>query len=354
MRLDKLRQRITEHDIDGMLITDPLNRRYLSGFAGTAGWLLVTAERAMLAVDFRYYERAAQDAPDWEQVQVSGRYEDALVDMVADAGVGRLGVEGDHVTVSLLGKVKEKLPEVTLVPLDKVVMPLREVKDAGEIEALRAAVTCADKAYAHLCKVIQPGMTEAQVSWELESHMRQHGASATSFAFIVASGANSAMPHASTGDRVIREGEPIVMDFGAVVDGYCSDITRSCCLGSADDRYREIWQLVLEAQLAAEKQIQPGMTGKEADAIARDIFTEAGFADQFGHGLGHGVGLEIHEAPRLSRLADDATLEPGMVFTVEPGLYLPGWGGVRIEDIVVMRDDGVEVLTQAPKEPVLT
>jgi Xaa-Pro aminopeptidase len=183
--------------------------------------------------------------------------------------------------------------------------------------------------------------------------MRQHGASALSFPSIVGSGPNGAMPHATAGDRVIQEGEAIVIDFGAVVEGYCSDITRTLCLGTTHDRYEEIWHLVLEAQRAAEEQLRPGMSGKEGDAIARDLFAEAGYADQFGHGLGHGVGLAIHEAPRLSRLADDAILEPGMVVTVEPGLYFPDWGGVRIEDIVVVHDDGVEVLTQAPKDPVI-
>jgi Xaa-Pro aminopeptidase len=183
--------------------------------------------------------------------------------------------------------------------------------------------------------------------------MRQHGASATSFSTIVGSGPNGAMPHATTSDRVIGEGEPIVMDFGAVVDGYRSDITRTVCLGRADDRYREIWQLVLKAQLAVEEQLRPGMSGKETDAIARDMFAEAGYGEAFGHGLGHGVGLAIHENPRLSRFLEDVVLEPGMVFTVEPGLYFPGWGGVRIEDIVAMGEDGVEVLTKAPKEMVI-
>lgn len=353
MRQTQLRQRLAEHDLDGMLITDPLNRRYLSGFSGTAGWLLVTPDRAMLAVDFRYYERAANEAPDWEQVRIAGTYEDALVEMAAEAGVRRLGVESDHVTLDLSAKLEAKLPEVTLVPVAKMVLPLRQIKDEAEIETLRAAVACADDAFAHLCRVIRPGMTEAEVGWELESTMRQHGALATSFASIVGSGPNSAMPHATTSDRVLCEGEPIVMDFGALLDGYCSDITRSLCLGRADDRYREVWQLVLDVQLAVEAQLCPGMTGKQADAIARDAFAQAGYPDQFGHGLGHGVGLAIHEAPSLGPRAGEVVLEPGMVFTVEPGLYFPGWGGVRIEDIVVMREAGAEVLTKAEKAPVL-
>jgi Xaa-Pro aminopeptidase len=353
MRLGSLRIKIEDHGVDGVLITDPLNRRYLSGFSGSAGWLLVTADRAMLAVDFRYYERAAKEAPDWEQVHITTTYPAALVEMVGKAGVKRLAVESDHLTVDQYQEIGETLANVTLVPLANLVLPQRTIKDEAEIASIVNAVACADAAFARLCQVIHPGLSEAEVSWELESYMRLHGASATSFPTIVGSGPNGAMPHATASERIIGAGEPIVMDFGAVVDGYCSDITRTLCLGHADKRYLETWQLVLEAQQTVEEQLRAGLTGKQADAIAREIFERAGEAEHFGHGLGHGVGLAIHESPRMSRLADDVLLHPGMVVTVEPGLYYPGWGGVRIEDIVVIRADGIEVLTQAPKEPVL-
>lgn len=353
MRLENLRQKIADHEIDGMLITDPLNRRYLSGFSGTAGWLLVTGELALLAVDFRYYERAAREAPGWAQVHVTRTYPDALVEMVGQAGVERLGFESDHVTVAQSKELKEKLPTLTLVPIDKLVLPLRAFKDEAEIAALSSAIACSDAAFAHLCTIIEPGMTEAQVSWALESHMRQHGASATSFPTIVGSGPNGAMPHATASERVIQAGEPIVIDFGARVDGYCSDITRTISLGHGEPRYHETWQLVLEAQQAVVRSLRPGMNGVEADALARDVFAQAGQAEYFGHGLGHGVGLAIHEHPRMGRLAEEHVLQPGMVVTVEPGLYYPDWGGVRIEDVVVVREDGVEVLTGAAKEPVI-
>jgi Xaa-Pro aminopeptidase len=353
MRLEQLRAKIAEHELDGCLITDPLNRRYLSGFSGTAGWLLITAGRAILIVDFRYFERAAREAPAWEQARVQTTYPDALAEAVAEAGVQRLGFESDHVTVAQLHELETKLPGVTLVPLEKLVLPLRAIKDEGEIAALRAAVACADRAFAHLCQVIRPGMTEIDIAWELESAMRRDGAAATSFATIVGSGPNGAMPHATAGERIVQAGEPIVMDFGALVDGYCSDITRTLCLHQADERYLEIWNLVLQAQRAVEEQIRPGMTGQQADAIARDLFARAGYGENFGHGLGHGVGLAIHETPFMSRLAEDVILKAGMVLTVEPGIYVPGWGGVRIEDMVILREDGAEVLTQAPKQPVL-
>ena len=353
MRLEQLRKRIAARGLDGMLITDPLNRRYLSAFSGSAGWLLVNSAQTLLAVDFRYYERAAREAPAWEQVHVKTTPTDALVEMVARTGVRRLGIESDHLTVAQYEEVRARVPEVTLVPVEKLVLPLRAIKDRGEVQAISAAVACADAAFAHLCRVIRPGMTEAQVAWELESHMRQHGASAISFPTIVGSGPNGAMPHATATDRVVGEGEPVVLDFGAVVDGYCSDITRSFCLGRADDRYRQVWQWVLEAQRTVEERLRPGMNGQEADAVAREVFRQVGQEDRFGHGLGHGVGLAIHEEPRMGRLSGGTVLEPGQVITVEPGLYYPGWGGVRIEDIVVMGEDGVEVLTQAAKEPVI-
>ncbi len=354
MRLEKLRSEMAAQGLDGLLITDPLNRRYLTGFTGSAGLVLVTAGRAMLAVDFRYYEQAAREAPAWEQVRVERRYYETLSEMVADAGIKRLGFEADHVTVAQLEELNERLAEVELCPTKKLVLSMRAIKDEGEVAAIRAAVACADEAFAHLLRVIHPGMREVDVAWELESYMRQHGATATSFPLIVGSGPNGAMPHATTSERVIGTGEPIVIDFGAVVDGYCSDITRTICLGHADGRYLEVWNLVLEAQLRAEEQLRPGMTNKEADALAREALKEAGYEKEFGHGLGHGVGLAIHESPGVSPNAEELVLEPGMVFTVEPGVYLPGWGGVRIEDIVVMREDGVEVLTRAPKDPVLT
>jgi Xaa-Pro aminopeptidase len=337
--------------LDAVLVSDPLDRRYLSGFTGSAGWLLVSAARAVLIVDYRYFERAAREAPAWQQARVSTTAEEALYRAVDEAPIRRLGVQGDHVTVGLYRRLQEGMPEVELVPVDRLVLRQRELKDEGEVETIRAAVRCADAAWDHLCEVIEPGRTERQAAWILERHMREHGASAASFPVIVGSGPNGAMPHATASDRPLREGEPIVIDFGAVVDGYCSDITRTICLGSPDERYEEIWHLVRQVQEEVEAALRPGVSGLEADALARDAFAAAGYGEAFGHGLGHGVGLAIHEDPRLSPRSEEVVLAPGMVFTVEPGLYFPGWGGVRIEDIVVMGEEGVEVVTGAKKEP---
>ena len=353
MRIEKLRAEIADRDLDGMLVTDPLNRRYISGFTGSAGALLVTADRAMIAIDFRYFQRADREAPAWEQVRVTTTGKEAIARMVGEAGVRRLGVESDHMTLAQHAEMQETLDGVELMPVKGLFQSMRAIKDPTEVAAIRRAVDCADAAFAHLCTVIRPGMTECEVAWELESHMRTHGATATSFPLIVGSGPNGALPHAGYSDRPIQTGEPIVLDFGALIDGYCSDITRTLCLGSAEGRYDEVWHLVLEAQQAVEAQLKPGMTGQEADAIARDLFTERGYEEPFGHGLGHGVGLAIHEMPSMGRLSDEVILKEGMVVTVEPGLYFPGWGGVRIEDIVVVGVDGVEVLTGSPKEPVL-
>ncbi len=354
MRIAKLREKMQEQDLDGMLISDPQNRRYLSGFTGSTATLLVTAEQQLIMVDFRYFERAERESPAWAQVRVTGKTIETLAEMVRLSGARRLGFEADHVTVAQLHEMEGVAGDVELAPTEQFVLPMRAVKDEGEVAAIRAAIACSDAAFAHLCEVIRPGMTEIEVAWTLESYMRQHGASELAFPTIVGAGPNGAMPHATSSDRPIRAGEPIVIDFGATVNGYRSDITRTICLGEPEDaHYMDIWNLVLEAQQAAEAQIVPGMLGKEADAIARDLFAAAGYVEEFGHGLGHGVGLNIHEGPFVGRLSDKDVLQPGMVFTVEPGLYLPGRFGVRIEDVVLLREDGCEVLTKAIKEAVL-
>ncbi|MBN1933621.1 MAG: aminopeptidase P family protein [Anaerolineae bacterium] len=354
MRIIKLREKMQKQGLDGMLITDPQNRRYLSGFTGSTATLLVTAEQQFIMVDFRYFERAERESPQWAQVRVTGKTSEALADMVRLSGARQLGFEADHVTVAQWEEMRGVVGGVELAPTKQFVLPMRAIKDEGEVAAIQAAIACSDAAFARLCQVIRPGMTEIEVAWTLESYMRQHGASELAFPTIVGAGPNGAMPHATSSERPIRAGEPIVMDFGATVDGYRSDITRTICLGKPEDaHYLEIWNLVLQAQQAAETHIKPGMTGQQADAVARDLFVTDGYGEQFGHGLGHGVGLNIHEGPRLGKLADEDVLQPGMVFTIEPGLYLPGWGGVRIEDVVLLREDGCEVLTGAVKEPVL-
>jgi Xaa-Pro aminopeptidase len=354
MRLAKLRQKLTDEGLDGIMITNPANRRYLSGFTGSAGTLIISQDRAVLATDFRYYEQVERQAPQFELAEIKGKFTDLLPDLVSSMGIRRLGFESEDVTVALFGRLDDALPEgAEFVVASGVVEELRAVKDEEELAALRRAVALADAAYTHIADFMQPGMTERRVAWELESFMRAHGAEKIAFEIIVAAGPNGAMPHARATERVIQAGEPVVMDLGAVVDGYCSDLTRTVVLGKADGRYLQVYDVVLQAQQAAFRGIRPGMIGQEADALAREVITEAEYGEAFGHGLGHGVGLMVHEKPGVGRLSDKDVLQPGMVFSVEPGIYLPGWGGVRIEDLVVLREDGPQVLSQAAKEPIL-
>ncbi len=352
MRLTKLRDVLSQQPIDAILISQPENRRYLSGFAGSAGVLIVSAQRAMLATDSRYWEQVSRQAPGWELAKIMGEFGTFLPPVLADVGVGRLGFESQHVTVDQLQTWTEAVPGVEWVPLKDTVETMRMIKDEGEIAALRRSVALTDAAFAHLLEVIRPGMTELEAAWEIESHMRTHGADKVGFDLIVGAGANGALPHAHPGDHVIQAGEPIVVDIGSQVDGYVSDMTRTFCLGEPSSRYLEIWDIVLKAQQAAEASIRAGITGVEADALARRVIEAAGHGEHFGHGLGHGVGLVVHEKPGAGRLSKD-TLAAGMSLTVEPGIYLPGEFGVRLEDLAIIREDGLEILTAAPKVPVI-
>ena len=359
-RLDRVRDLLDERDLEALLVTVHENRRYLSGFTGhdsgirdSAGSLLITPEQALLVTDFRYFEQvrrelgAVKTSP-FELVEIATTREAALTPRIVDLGLRRVGFESHHVTVRALQTWQEAAPDVEWVPTENLVEGLRRVKDADEIAAIASAVRIADEAMAHIYAWVRPGTTEREVAWELERYMRTHGAEKLAFDTIVASGTNGAMAHAVTTDRPIAEGDPVVIDMGAVCDGYCSDLTRSFCVGSASDAYRKTWAVVLEAQLAAEEAIVAGMTGVDADRVARQMVDGAGYEGKFGHGLGHGVGLEIHEGPRASRTSKD-TLAAGMVLTVEPGIYDPEWGGIRIEDMVVVTDHGCRVLTGVDK-----
>jgi len=352
MRLMKLRQVLAEQELDALLIGQPENRRYLTGFTGSAGLLLVTASRAVLATDFRYYEQVAREAPNWELARITDSFQKLLPDLLVIAGVRRLGFESQHVTVDQLATWTQVTSGVEWVPLKDTVESVRMVKDEIEIDAMRRSAALTDAALAHALEIIRPGMTELQVAWLIESYMRTHGAGKVAFDLIVAAGPNGALPHAHPGDGTIHAGEPIVFDLGCVVDGYCSDLTRTVCLGEPSDKYLAVFDIVLRAQQAAEAAIRPGVTGVQADAVARDLIAAAGYGDRFGHGLGHGVGLAVHEKPGAGRLSTD-TLQAGMSLTVEPGIYLPGEFGVRIEDLVIIRDGGVEILSGAPKQAVV-
>lgn len=356
-RLERLRAELRHRELDALLITDPINRRYFSGFTGSAGSLLVTADRAVLLSDFRYQEQAPREAPlyDFRLVQGDTKLAEQLPDLVSDLHVSRLGFESDHMSVARFNTLRQGAKdggvEVTWSEVQGLAQ-LRQVKDAGELALLQRAIRITDEAFAVVQALMQPTMHERDLAWELEKAMRERGADGISFDIIVAAGPNGAQPHARAGDQQLGVGRPIVIDYGAQVAGYHADMTRTVILGQPDDQFWTIYNTVLEAQEAAIKQIRPGMNSVEADAIARDLIKAAGYGDYFGHSLGHGVGLDVHEGPRLSFLGSD-TLPVGAVFSIEPGIYLPDWGGVRIEDLALLTDDGPKVLSQATKDPVI-
>ncbi len=356
-RLTGLRAALAAAGADALLVGQPENRAYLSGFTGSAGWLLIPADAAcapLLATDFRYWEQVRLQSPGYELVKATTTLAAALLEMLAAAGAHRLAFEADHLTYADYQTLSAAAPDIEWVPTKGLVMELRSRKDAAELAAMRRAITLGDEALAAALAQARPGMTERELAWSIESYMRTHGAEAPAFDIIVACGPNGARPHAQPGDAPLVAGEPIVIDMGAKVDGYCSDLTRTVCFGQPNDpdKFWTVYNTVLQAQLAAEAALRPGMAGPDGDAVARDLIAAAGFGEYFGHSLGHGVGLFIHEQPRLSRLSTDV-LAPGHVVTVEPGIYLPDWGGVRIEDMVLVTEDGVEVLSRAPKEPII-
>ncbi|MFC2015909.1 M24 family metallopeptidase [Chloroflexota bacterium] len=352
MRLARLRRILLDNEVDAILVGKPENRRYLSGFTGSAGFLLISAEDAVLATDFRYYEQVGRESPEFELVKIERTLKEVLPPLLSDRGIVRLGFESQHVTVDQYETWSQATEGVEWVALKDTVETLRAVKDEVEIEALRRSAALTDDSFAHMLEVIKPGMSERQVAWEIEAYMRTHGATRVAFDLIVAVGPNGALPHARPGDRIIEEGEPIVFDIGCVVDGYSSDMTRTICLGQPSSKYLEVWDLVLKAQEAAEAGIRAGLSGVEADLLARDLIVEAGYGDFFGHGLGHGVGLAVHEGPNASPRSTD-TLASAMSLTIEPGIYLPGEFGVRIEDLVIIRDEGIEILSSTPKIPMV-
>ncbi len=355
-RLGKIRHLMAETKMDGFMVTQPDNRRYLSGFTGSSGVLIITADRQVLATDSRYYTQVREQCPDWELAEVGYDFAGHMLELLRGLGLGahRVGFEAGHVSVATLHAWERALlGRLVLVHAEGFVEELRMQKDDDEIASIKKAVELADAAFTHITDWIKPGVTEKEVAWQLESYMRLHGAEALSFDPIAAAGPNAAKPHAVPTDRPVQAGEPLILDFGCKVEGYCSDMTRTICLGEpADEKYLEIWNIVLEAQQAALQGAKAGDSGVDVDKLARDVIDEAGYKDYFGHGLGHSLGLAVHENPRYS-FAYPGQIPERALMTVEPGIYIPGWGGVRHEDLVVVQKHGVEVLSQSPKEPIL-
>ncbi|MEU7476005.1 Xaa-Pro peptidase family protein [Lentzea sp. NPDC042327] len=351
-RRTALRRQLQDAELDALLVTNLLNVRYLTGFTGSNAALLVDAsgdDKTVFCTDGRYLTQSAKQVPDLE------RSTERPCDLaLAKRAKGRLGFESHHVTVDGLDGLAQAAEKAELVKAGGLVEKLRLVKDDAEVEALRMACAAADRALAALIGHggLRAGRTERDVARELESRMLDHGAEGPSFSSIVAFGANSAVPHHSPTDATLHVGDFIKLDFGALVDGYHSDMTRTLVLGKPADWQRDLYDLVARSQAAGRTALKPGAEVSEVDHASREVIEEAGHGEDFLHGLGHGVGLEIHEAPALSKVGA-GTLSAGMAVTVEPGVYLPGKGGVRIEDTLVVRESGPELLTLTTKELVV-
>ncbi|MFA9559422.1 M24 family metallopeptidase [Evansella sp. AB-rgal1] len=350
-RLEKLREDLQEHHVDGMLITSNYNRRYMTGFTGTAGVALVSEKGAKFITDFRYVEQAQEQALGFEIIQHTGPIHEEIAKQVNILGIQQLGFEKDYVTYGTFDTYNQSI-DATLVPVSGLMEKMRLLKDSDELSIIKEAVQIADSAFTHILDYIRPGVREIDVSNELEFFMRKQGAVSSSFDIIVASGYRSALPHGVASDKVIEKGELVTLDFGAYYKGYCSDITRTVAVGQPSEELIKIYNTVLEAQLKGVQGIKPGITGKEADALTRDHISEKGYGEYFGHSTGHGMGLEVHEGPGLS-FKSDTILEPGMVVTVEPGIYIAGVGGTRIEDDIVITENGNEILSSSTKELII-
>jgi Xaa-Pro aminopeptidase len=344
-RGDRLEQQLAERELDRMLVTELTNVRYLTGFTGTNGACICGPDVRLFLTDFRYTERAEAEVEGWETVTVTADW----LKGIAERLEGKVGFEDDHMSVRLLEKLKGKLGEgVEMVAAGGTVEKLRRVKDEGELAAIEEASKLADEVWRWSLERGLGGRSEREVARAAEARIRELGGD-PSFPAIVAAGPNGALPHAEPGEREIGQGELIVFDMGAQLDGYCSDGTRTFATGEPGEEARRVYGIVLEAQLAALEAVKAGVKGEDVDAVARKIIDAAGYGEHFGHGLGHGVGLEVHEAPRLSLRSDDV-LAAGEVVTVEPGIYLPGKLGVRIEDFVVVTDEGLRNLSSLPKD----
>jgi Xaa-Pro aminopeptidase len=349
--VQKLRERLAKDELDAVFISNGENRRYVSGFVSSAGYLLVTQTEAIICTDFRYTELAGHQAPGWRIDRIGGK-PDWLAKLVNELEIKTLVFEADDMTVDTLERFKKALKEndaePELIPTTGIGVDLRAYKDSGELDLLQHAIDIGDQAFEETAALLEVGMTEKEAAWVFEKAVRERGAESISFETIVAIGPNAARPHHAKSDSKLIEGQTIVFDCGSRYQGYCSDLTRTVVLGDADDEIKRVYDIVLTAQLAAIDMVRAGMTGEECDAIARTIITEAGHENDFGHSLGHGLGLEVHENPGVGPNAK-GKLENGMPFTIEPGIYIPGWGGVRIEDVVVLENGKARVLSHAAK-----
>jgi Xaa-Pro aminopeptidase len=349
-RIDQLRKKIQVENLDALIVTDMTHIRYLTGFAGSAGVLVVTPSKVMFAVDFRYGEKAKAEAKGIPLTVTKGDAYSSLkeTELLKKKNL-RVGIDGENVTLALKARLKTLVPSGILINAASVLADLGWVKDGLDLANIKKAVEISDKAFERILAIIKPGIGENELAAELEYQMIMLGSEKAAFETIVASGYRSAMPHGVASLKKIRKGELVTLDFGATVNGSVSDITRTIVVGKATPRQKKIYGIVAKSQLASINRVRPGIDGKVVDKAARDVIEKAGFGKYFGHGTGHGIGIFIHMGPRVSQLSADK-LMPGNVITIEPGIYLPGWGGVRIEDDILITRSGGKVLNRAPKK----
>lgn len=348
-RIERLRDLMKEKSVEAMIVSKTVNLRYFSGFTGDDSLLFITAEREFLLTDSRYLEQAAAETSFEVVEQKDGLWKQAAA-AAQELGCRILGFEGKDVSFDTFQAIRKFLPafpEENFISL--VLEPLREIKDAEEIACLKKAAEISDLAFDDVLNFLRPGISEHSVAARLEAFMREHGSERPAFTTIVASGVRGSLPHGTASEKLLVAGEFVTMDYGAVYQGYHSDITRTVVLGEASEKQKELYHAVLQAQKLGVQRLRVGASGKEVDRAVRDCLMKDGYAEYFGHGLGHSVGLEIHEEPRLSPKSKAERLEEGMVITVEPGVYLPDWGGLRIEDTVLLEKQGGVPLTKAAK-----
>ncbi|SDY89015.1 M24 family metallopeptidase [Tindallia californiensis] len=345
--VNKIREWIEENRADAVLITSEANRYYLSGFTGSTGMVLITKNSQFVLSDFRYRQQVREECTDLTFLMTDSQH--SVSDHFKDLGIRIVGIEENKVSYRQAVELMNHHEKIKLVPLKNLIEKLRSIKTKDEIEKIEKAAALSDVGWEYIKQHLHPGKKEKDLALDLEIFLRRNGAENISFPVILASGHRSALPHGVASDKIIEDGDLITVDFGSIVNRYCSDMTRTLVAGQANDKQKEIYHVVLEAQTKALEAVKPGVSGKELDDIARNIITKAGYGEAFGHGLGHGVGLEVHELPQVSQKGI-TRLTPGMVITIEPGIYLPGVGGVRIEDLVLVTNEGYQVLSQSCKK----
>ncbi|PKM50783.1 MAG: Xaa-Pro dipeptidase [Firmicutes bacterium HGW-Firmicutes-7] len=348
-RIKQLQTKLKQLNIDSILIYDEMNRRYLSGFTGSSGYLYISTSRSVLLTDFRYMEQAAKQCKEFEVFDHSDLgILKTFQKIISEDHAEKIGFE-TGISYSEYKALNEELASIQLIETTNIVEDIRMIKDEDELSCIKKAAFIADGAFKHILPFIKIGVTEIDIALELEYYMKKNGGQKLSFDTIVASGKNSSLCHAEPSLKKIEKGDFITMDFGCVYNGYCSDMTRTVVMGSASDTQKKIYNIVLNAQKMALNSLMAGLTGQEVDRVARDIIYEAGYRDNFGHGLGHSLGLEVHENPRVAPKGH-VKLQQNMMVTIEPGIYIPGYGGVRIEDLVCVKENGYENFTHSEKD----